>query len=140
MLLIKKKNPDLLLFINKLNDHSWMAQSDDQPQEDFARFGHKTSRFLECFQIMLYFCDARTYHLKKNYLTMKFSKKIGTFCEGEWNIFWNIWEHFICQNEIFRMKLFFGRDLVNLKGFYVFLTNILQSKNVKVPRRHPSLE
>jgi hypothetical protein len=34
-----------------------MAQSGNQLQEDLARFGYKTSGFLEFFEIMLYFCD-----------------------------------------------------------------------------------
>ncbi len=34
-----------------------MAQSGYQPQEDLARFGYKTSRFLEFIEIMLYFCQ-----------------------------------------------------------------------------------
>jgi hypothetical protein len=125
MLLIKKNNPDVLLFINKLNDHSWMAQSGHPPQEDLARFGYTTNRVLECFEIMLYFVTCK--NLLSNFFLFEYEifKKhwhiFRKFCEGKWNIFWNIWEQFICQNENFTMKLFFGTDLVNLKGFFVFL-------------------
>jgi hypothetical protein len=144
MLLIKKENPNLLLFINKLNDHSWMAQSDDQPQEDFARFGYKTSRFLECFEIMLYFC----------YLQ---EPTIFFFFIWLWNFQknWHILADFVKENEtsierfgnILFVKMKFSEWNYSLAEIWwtwrvsmCFLTNILQSKNVKVLRRYPSLE
>jgi hypothetical protein len=144
MPLIKKKNLDVLLFISNLYDHSWMAQSGDRPQEDLARFGYKTSRFLECFEIMLYFVTSK--NLLSNFIWFEYEN-----FQKHWHILADLVKENETSFEIFvnilfvkmkflKMKLFFDRDLANLKGFCVFLHEYPTSYKCKSAMTIPSLK